>query len=774
MGKLNQLFLIALFSVLFVVSSYGQRTPGWLYTEGNKIKNSDGTVWMGRGVNMFTTRPCGAYEGRTTDAVLAEIDELVNNWGANLLRLCLVNNNAGAIYDPSVTKGSILTDQAYREQLVTIAEYVEAMPGVYIIFDIWWDQNIDKHNGGVPADADLPEFIETWEKLTEILDPYSQVLFGICNEPLVTTAFPRDKIWNVMNEVAKAIRAKENTNKHIILAPGIGRYGRDIDYYVNNELVYENGNKIENIVYESHVYNNRTEWQDMLFTPGEEIPALTGEFGPDGYMTLEETIEFMELSEEKGIPWTAWVYGNSCGGEKDMLNGNGSITNWGEIVKTHILNASNDGPKVTDFSASTDRVYENVDTPINFSATVTAKNGKTISSVVLDLSEIGGGSAIAMNPNGDQYTKNYTVGAGTATPGIKTIKLTAKDNEGASMSTTVKITVIKLATNDLIIYNDANTLITYTAGYNGTITETQSGGAYEGSNHYEFSYDYTQGWAGTALTLKNRQGVDFNGYEAIQLACKIIGESTPDILLVDNNGKSTTKIKMVYSGNDYKVLTVPISSFTGANLSQIYEIQLFVGGKSVETGSFYFDDIRLTVPDQGNDEVTDVLVDPKNATIGITQTIQLTATVIPATAGNKNVSWVSSNPSVASVSTTGLVTANSVGNATITVTTDENDFSAESNITVDLINGFTKESGLDKGFKIFPNPTSGDVTLKLPGIKEYVRLKVINMMGEVVLEDEMHQKDAFVLNTSGLSKGIYVVSLDLPDNVSFKQLLVFK
>jgi hypothetical protein len=772
-----KLLTLLIFSLLIFKSekNMAQDSEGWLYTEGNKIKNSDGTNFMGRGVNMFTTRPCGAYEGRTTADVLAEIDELVNNWGANLLRLCLVNNNVGVAYDPTVTTGSILTDQTYRDQLVAIAEHVEAMPGVYAIFDIWWDQNIDKHNGGVPADADLPEFIETWEKLTEILKPYSHVLFGICNEPLANGDFSRDKIWNVMNEVAKAIRAKEDTNKHIILAPGIDRYGRDIDYYVNHELVYENDTKIENIVYESHVYNNRNEWQDMLFTPGETIPALTGEFGPDQYMTLEETIEFMELSEEKGIPWTAWIYGNSCGGEKDMINSNGSITNWGEIIKTHILNASNDGPKVSDFTSSIEKVWDHEDTEISFSATVTGKDGKTISSVILDLSEIGGGSAVTMDPSGDQYSKNYTIGAGTATTGVKTIKLTATDNEDVIMTSTLKITVSKLATSALVIYNDASTLITKVEKYNGTdVSEVNDGGAAEGSKHYEFKYDYPENWAGVNVVLKDRIGLDFSGYESIQLSCKVTGELNQDIMLCDADDNAY-KVNITKEANhEYKTFIIPLSKFSDVNLSLITCIRLYVGGPSKQSGSFYFDDIKLISADTG--AVTGVTLTPESATMNVDETLQLTATVAPENATNQDVSWKSSNPSVATVSATGLITAISAGNAIITVTTDENDFSDTSNVAVeDDATGIAEESIQKKGFKMYPNPASGDVvTLKLHGIEGDVKLKVTNMIGKVVQEEEIYQKDEFMLKTSGLSKGMYIISLNLADNLSYKQLIVIK
>ena len=60
----------------------------------------------------------------------------------------------------------------------------------------------------------------------------------------------------------------------------------------------------------------------------------------------------------------------------------------------------------------------------------------------------------------------------------------------------------------------------------------------------------------------------------------------------------------------------------------------------------------------------------------------LVATVLPNNATNKGVTWSSNNTSVATVSNTGLVTAKSTGNATITVTTVDGGFSATCAVTV--------------------------------------------------------------------------------------------
>ena len=81
--------------------------------------------------------------------------------------------------------------------------------------------------------------------------------------------------------------------------------------------------------------------------------------------------------------------------------------------------------------------------------------------------------------------------------------------------------------------------------------------------------------------------------------------------------------------------------------------------------------------------VTNISVNPTNLSLEEGKTSQLTITIIPDSANNKEVSWSSGNSNIASVSSSGLVTAKSVGNTTITVkTTDGSNKSAECIVNV--------------------------------------------------------------------------------------------
>ena len=81
--------------------------------------------------------------------------------------------------------------------------------------------------------------------------------------------------------------------------------------------------------------------------------------------------------------------------------------------------------------------------------------------------------------------------------------------------------------------------------------------------------------------------------------------------------------------------------------------------------------------------IASVSVNPTSKSITVSATQQLTATVLPANATNKYVSFASDNASVATVnSTTGLVTAVAAGTANITVTTNDGAKTATTVITV--------------------------------------------------------------------------------------------
>jgi len=81
---------------------------------------------------------------------------------------------------------------------------------------------------------------------------------------------------------------------------------------------------------------------------------------------------------------------------------------------------------------------------------------------------------------------------------------------------------------------------------------------------------------------------------------------------------------------------------------------------------------------------TSLTLDKNDVTLTkVNQTSTIKATVLPSNASNKTVTWTSSNPSVATVSSSGVVTAKTMGTTTITART-HNDLIATTVVTVDI------------------------------------------------------------------------------------------
>ena len=83
----------------------------------------------------------------------------------------------------------------------------------------------------------------------------------------------------------------------------------------------------------------------------------------------------------------------------------------------------------------------------------------------------------------------------------------------------------------------------------------------------------------------------------------------------------------------------------------------------------YDAECKVTVSDDVT--VIGITLSDASCIIKAGETKQLTATVLPADATNKNVTWKSSDTSVASVSDSGVVSAIASGKTEITATTED-------------------------------------------------------------------------------------------------------
>ena len=99
--------------------------------------------------------------------------------------------------------------------------------------------------------------------------------------------------------------------------------------------------------------------------------------------------------------------------------------------------------------------------------------------------------------------------------------------------------------------------------------------------------------------------------------------------------------------------------------------------------------------------VTGVSLSQSELTLNVNESVTLTATVNPENASNKNVSWSSSDETVATVDTNGLVKAVKAGTATITVKTEDGEKTATCSVTVaSMVKLELKDKSFQMGAKL--------------------------------------------------------------------------
>lgn len=109
------------------------------------------------------------------------------------------------------------------------------------------------------------------------------------------------------------------------------------------------------------------------------------------------------------------------------------------------------------------------------------------------------------------------------------------------------------------------------------------------------------------------------------------------------------------------------------------EVTFYDGTKKDFTFKINIDNGKIVTDEV---KVTGISINEQSVSLKQGETFQLIATVQPDNATNKEVIWSSSNEAVASVNQDGLITANSVGEANITVTTEDSGFSTTSIVIV--------------------------------------------------------------------------------------------
>lgn len=175
--------------------------------------------------------------------------------------------------------------------------------------------------------------------------------------------------------------------------------------------------------------------------------------------------------------------------------------------------------------------------------------------------------------------------------------------------------------------------------------------------------------------------------------------------------------------------------------------------------------------------VTGVTVSPSSVDLLLNSTKELSASVSPVSASNIGVTYSSSNPSVATVhNLSGLVTAVSIGKATITVTTEEGGFTDVCEITVVApsegnnlaLNKPVSSTGIHDGTYVVENLVDGSTATKW-SVSGFPQTALIDLGAEYTLKrselvchnDRDYQ---FTVSISKTEDGNYTQVVDRSNN----------
>lgn len=226
------------------------------------------------------------------------------------------------------------------------------------------------------------------------------------------------------------------------------------------------------------------------------------------------------------------------------------------------------------------------------------------------------------------------------------------------------------------------------------------------------------------------------------------------------------------SSTAFASTTASVRSITAGTWtrSELNNLRLYITGKGSSSSSskridFYGADITVTYTAE-TVHPTSVTISPSTVTIGAGETEQLTETVLPDNASDKSVTWSSNNTSVATVSSTGLITAITAGNATITVTTVDGNKTATCTVTVTPAVTYTYKlaTSMEVGKKyLIANGNSGSVYLltnESGGSRQLVGTAVTVSNNKITITSAVKSKAEFecVRYTSGNDNTITVKS----------------
>ncbi len=402
-------------------------------------------------------------------------------------------------------------------------------------------------------------------------------------------------------------------------------------------------------------------------------------------LTVNAKLDSIEVSNEK----TSYKVGDNFvkptvtasyigGSDKDVTNSatfNGfSSASAGNCTIT-VSYTENGVTKSTSYEVT----ITNSATPQSENFQITFATASTDSS-----SEYGSGSVSAtILSAGSSYVSSYS--CSKAYKGTSGIKLGSSKSSGyVSLNFSSTITSVNVTSISYTIAqysSDSKNTSLYVNGGSSAVSTTSNGNVYTYTlssptsiSSLKISSQARVYIVGITISTQAATPVDVTSISLNQSAINMTSGETYPLVVSYNPSGANTNTGITWTSSNSSVAEVSSTGVVSAK-SQGYATI------TATTENNKSDTCTVTVT---STPVTSVSINEDALEMKSSSTKQLSATVLPYNASNKNVTWSSSNTSVATVSSTGLVSTKNVssGSATITVTTADGGHTDTCNVTI--------------------------------------------------------------------------------------------
>jgi uncharacterized protein YjdB len=220
--------------------------------------------------------------------------------------------------------------------------------------------------------------------------------------------------------------------------------------------------------------------------------------------------------------------------------------------------------------------------------------------------------------------------------------------------------------------------------WNGLTSASRA--AYEGSN--VLSFNTTSGtWYGLGVSVEGRKNMSKFYSGSLKFHLKTNSPDAMKVGISTGHGESWISLSSSHgysADNNWHQITIPFSEFYDLDLGSVKQMFMLTGDVPTSSFNLDIDNIYYSGGEACTSSVavTGVTVSPTSASLSVGGNTQLSATIAPTNATTQTVSWKSSNTAVATINSSGLVTAIGAGSATITVTTTDGSKTATCAVTV--------------------------------------------------------------------------------------------